>query len=202
MYIFDFENRLDERIYRVEEQDGPYRHHYEEPSALLMEDANRLPKGIVVAPYSVGNIGGKKATSYTTDDRDRVINGTFNPCANFSVSGDEANNGKWRVPNLREMMVITTQAERLEFFERGYLGYNDRWGNYYDNKGNSLGIYFFMTSTDFSGHSSQRPGYVFQAYRNGHRSGFITTESEEPFFVRCVRDMTDADLQGATTVSQ
>ena len=202
MYIFDFENRLDERIYRVEEQDGPYRHHYEEPSALLMEDANRLPKGIVVAPYSVGNIGGKKATSYTTDDRDRVINGTFNPCANFSVSGDEANNGKWRVPNLREMMVITTQAERLEFFERGYLGYNDSWGNYYDNKGNSLGIYFFMTSTDFSGHSSQRPGYVFQAYRNGHRSGFITTESEEPFFVRCVRDMTDADLQGATTVSQ
>ena len=202
MYIFDFENRLDERIYRVEEQDGPYRHHYEEPSALLMEDANRLPKGIVVAPYSVGNIGGNKATSYTTDDRDRVINGTFNPCANFSVSGDEANNGKWRVPNLREMMVITTQAERLEFFERGYLGNNDGWGNYNDNKGNSLGIYFFMTSTDFSGHSSQRPGYVFQAYRNGHRSGFITTESEEPFFVRCVRDMTDADLQGATTVSQ
>lgn len=201
MYIFDFENRLDERIYRVEEQEGPYRHHYEEPSAILMEDANRLPKGIVVAPYSVGNIGGSKATSYTANDRDRVINGTYNPCESFSVSGDEANNGKWRVPNLREMMVITTQAERLGFFDRDKLGYN-RWNNYYDEKENILNIYFFMTSTDFSGHSEKRPGYVFQAYRNGHPSGFITTESSGPFFVRCVRDMTDADLQGATSVSQ
>lgn len=215
MYIFDFENRLDERIYRVEEQDGSYRHHYEEPSAILMEDANRLPKGIVVAPYSVGNIGGSKATSYTANDRDRVINGTYNPCASFSVSGDEANNGKWRVPNLREMMVITTQAEQLGFFERGNLGtyqtkyiYDEEvsyWRNvsdYFDEKNNRLRIYFFMTSTDFSGHitDTNRPGYVFQAFRNGHRSGFITTVSTGPFFVRCVRDMTEEDLTGATVV--
>lgn len=205
MFIFDFGNLLDERIYR-EEQEDPYPHHYEEPSEKLMEDANRLPKGIVVAPYNVGNVGGKLSTSYSADDRDRIISGGLNPCANFSVSGDEANYGKWRVPNLREMMVITTQAEQLGFFERGNLGtyqtkyiYDEEvsyWRNvsdYFDEKNNRLRIYFFMTSTDFSGHSNQRPGYVFQAYRNGHRSGFITTESSGPFFVRCVRDMTEAD---------
>ncbi len=206
LYVFDFENRLDERIYRVEAQDGPYPRHYEEPSALLMEDANRLPKGIVVAPYSVGNVGNAKATPYDDGDRDRVLAGTDNPCANFSVAGDEENNGRWRVPNLREMMVLTTQAERLELFDRDDLG-NYWGGNYYttiDGRQISLNQFFYMTSTTFSGSvtSTSRTGYEYQAYRGGHRSGFITTESyDDIFFVRCVRDMTAADLNGATVVS-
>ena len=202
LYIFDFENRLDERIYRVEDQDGAYPRHYEEPSALLMEDANRLPKGIVVAPYSVGNVNYSKATPYHDYDRDRVLAGTYNPCANFSVTGDEENNGRWRVPNLREMMVITTQADRLDFFEISDLG-TSYWGNYYTTDEREITQFFYMTSTTFSGSitSPNRVGYEYQAYRNGHRSGFITTESNDGiFFVRCVRDMTDADQNEATDV--
>lgn len=193
-YIFDFENRLDERIYRVERQYGPYPHHCEEPTAALPADANRLPKGIVVASRSVGEIGDDKATSYYRS-RDEITNGTTDPCARYTESGDEANNGYWRVPNLREMMVISTQADVLGFFDYERLSVDDNGR-----------MYYFITATDFSGRddnnsNNNRKGFVFQARRNYTNSGFITTEVNGSYvFVRCVRDMTEEDLAGATVV--
>lgn len=188
-YIFDFSKWLDQDIYR-EPYYGPYPSHTED------EDGNRLPSGFVVAKYSVGEQGGySKATDYA-DYKSNIWNRqgeNNNPCANYSEDGGAY---EWRVPNLREMMAMSTQAERLGLMDVSRLDYNV----------NANVTRYFITATDFSGRGGGREGFVFQIQRNGsyrpEKTGFITTESGNDYiYVRCVRDMTDADLRGATVVS-
>lgn len=180
-YLFDFENRLDTRIYRVEAQDGAYEPHFEEPIATNMSEANRLPQGFVVAKYDIGvsssggnpeSYGSYKENIWTGQGENRY------PCDNYTEGGG-AYNGKWRVPNLREMMVMASQAQQLGFF------------NY------NVGLYYYIISTNFSGRddNNERQGFAFQAKnRNNVNTGFITVEtSSNNIYVRCVRDMTDAD---------
>lgn len=184
-YLFDFENRLDTRIYRVDAQEGAYESHFEEPIATNMSEANRLPQGFVVARYDVGFSSSFGEPTSFGEYKENIWSGqgeNRRPCDNYTEGGG-AYNGKWRVPNLREMMVMSSQAQQLGFF------------NY------NVGLYYYIISTDFSGRddNNERQGFAFQAKNwnnNGNlvNTGFITVEtSSNNIYVRCVRDMTDAD---------
>lgn len=154
-YLFDFTGRLDSRIFRTVTQRGPYDPHYEEPVLDNMNDLNRLPQGLVVARRDVGYYN-------ATYDATAIWNGTSDPCANYSESSTgQSYSGYWRVPNLREMMVIATKAKDLGLTD-GY----------------------YAISTGFSGHDNERPGFVYYA-----ASGFVTLTGATYVKVRCVRDM-------------
>lgn len=153
-YVFDFGDRLDPRIYRSALQYGPYAPHYEEPALDNMADLNRLPQGFVVAKNDVNS-----GATYLASN---IWKGYLDPCANYSQTGDDQSyRGYWRVPNLREMMVLATKASVL---------------------GITSGYY--AISTGFSGKTNDRPGFLYNA-----ASGFVTTQGESYVKVRCVRDM-------------
>ena len=175
-YIFDFGDRLDSRISRTDIYTGPYPRHTEEG------DANKLPLGFVVATEDVTTSNGWYETLLNVYSyRTAIWNGTYDPCANYSEGTGAGAQGRWRVPNLREMMVMSSQAETLGFFD------------------SNTSDYYYIISTDFSGKVS---GFAYTAKVGGENRGFITTElSNFPTYVRCVRDMTEADRNGATVVS-
>lgn len=153
-YVFDFGDRLDPRIYRSALQYGPYAPHYEEPALDNMTDLNRLPQGFVVAKNDVNS-----GATYLASN---IWKGYLDPCANYSQTGDDQSyRGYWRVPNLREMMVLATKASVL---------------------GITSGYY--AISTGFSGNTTDRPGFSYNA-----NSGFVTTQGGSSVKVRCVRDM-------------
>lgn len=153
-YVFDFGDRLDPRIYRSALQYGPYAPHYEEPALDNMTDLNRLPQGFVVAKNDVNS-----GATYLASN---IWKGYLDPCANYSQTGDDQSyRGYWRVPNLREMMVLATKASVL---------------------GITSGYY--AISTGFSGNTTDRPGFSYNA-----NSGFVTTQGGSNVKVRCVRDM-------------
>lgn len=155
-YLFDFTGRLDSRIFRTVTQRGPYDPHYEEPVLDNMNDVNRLPQGLVVAQK---DMGGTYGGTYSAT---AIWNATSNPCASYSESSTgQSYYGYWRVPNLREMMVIATKAKEL-----------------------GLTSGYYAISTGFSGHDNQRPGFVYNA-----GSGFVTLTGATTVKVRCVRDM-------------
>lgn len=90
-----------------------------------------------------------------------------NPCGTYG-DNDEGHLGEWRVPNLREMLIMSTQANALGF---------------------ATG-YYYMTSTSFSGRKGissfeDRPGFAYDAIRK-----MITAQPDGgyPISVRCVRD--------------
>lgn len=161
-YLFDFTGRLDSRIFRTVTQRGPYDPHYEEPVLDNMNDLNRLPQGLVVATRDVGG------TFYASS----IWSGTSDPCANYSESSTgQSYSGYWRVPNLREMMVIATKAKDL-----------------------GLTSGYYAISTVFSGANTDQPGFSYNA-----DAGFVTVSGagldnswgneEKNAQVRCVRDM-------------
>lgn len=153
-YVFDFGDRLDPRIYRSALQYGPYAPHYEEPALDNMTDLNRLPQGFVVAKKDVNS-----GATYLASN---IWKGYLDPCANYSQTGDDQSYRRyWRVPNLREMMVLATKASVL---------------------GITSGYY--AISTGFSGNTTDRPGFSYNA-----NSGFVTTQGGSNVKVRCVRDM-------------
>lgn len=162
-YLFVFGNRLDPRIYRVTLQEQPYPPHFEEPSEDNMSDMNRLPKnGFKVAKNDIMGQWGHNPLTY---DPQNIWNATVNPCANYNEAG--ANTGKWRVPNLREMMVLTTKAKQL-----------------------GLTTGYYAISTGFSGQTQTRKGFAYDA-----GGGFVTTEFGENVKVRCVRDVQPNEIQ-------
>lgn len=129
--VFDFENRLDITLFRVNPQTGPYIPHDEE------DDANMLPEAFVVAKDFVST---KDSTlvpghweegdwpwskdewipehyEYTTNYNYSITsawsNGTDNPCAGYSEKEDKSDLGDWRVPNLSELMVMSTVSTEV-----------------------------------------------------------------------------------------
>ena len=174
-YIFDFDNRLDPLIYRPAPQNGPYQPHYEEPNETNDSEANRLYSGgFVVAEKNVQE-NRQQNKNFTFNDMVKIWNGELDPCANYYDQNAPAYRGRWRVPNLREMLIMSTQIETL----------------------NLTGWCYYATSTRFSGAKidetpsiGDRYGFVFNAM-----SGFITAEpsgntagGSDIFYVRCVRD--------------
>lgn len=167
-YIFDFEDRLDARISRTDIYTGAYPYHTEEG------DANKLPLGFVVAreDCTEGTYWGERLLD-VSNNKSSIWDATSNPCDSYSEGTGAGAQGRWRVPNLREMMVMSSQAEQLGFF-------NHNVANYY-----------YIISTDYSGKDS---GFAYTAKVDGQNRGFITTElSNFPVYVRCIRDMTEAD---------
>lgn len=158
-YLFDFTGRLDSRIFRTITQRGPYDPHYEEPVLDNMNDLNRLPQGLVVATVDIKGSWQGTSKEY---DASRIWAGSIDPCKNYSESsGGQSYAGYWRVPNLREMMVIVTKAKEL-----------------------GLTSGYYAISTGFSGHNSSQPGFSYNA-----SSGFVTASGGSQVKVRCVRDM-------------
>lgn len=165
-YIFEFGDRLDSRISRTDIYTGPYPYHTEEG------DANKLPLGFVVAKEDCTE-GIWEGLLDVSNNKSSIWNATWNPCASYSEGTGVGAQGRWRVPNLREMMVMSSQADGLGFFDH------------------NVANYYYIISTDYSGKDS---GFAYTAKVNGQNRGFITTElSNFPIYVRCVRDMTDAD---------
>ena len=170
--IFDFGNRLDPLIYRTADQYGPYEPHYEEPNSANDSEANRLyAGGFVVGEKNVGyndswQGGIWSSFSYSFADMVKIWNGDANPCEGYYDRSNPADVGRWRVPNLREMLIMSTQRNNL-----------------------GLTSGYYATSTSFSGgsgtSSSGRPGFVLDG-----SNGFITAQPNESatFYVRCVRD--------------
>lgn len=165
-YLFDFTGRLDSRIFRTVTQRGPYQSHYEEPVLDNMSDLNRLPQGLVVA---------RKDVSSRTYAASRIWNATSNPCANYTETSTSGQTylGYWRVPNLREMMVISARAKEL-----GLVDSNLNDDNYV----------YYAISTSFSGHNDDQPGFSYNA-----TSGFVTVSGGSQVKVRCVRDMINGE---------
>ena len=100
-YIFDFGDRLDDVLYRHAEQTRPYSEHNETSTA------NMLPAAFVVSSdYIISRRGTPMqytvAEAYSSDN---------NPCADYYET--QADRGKWRVPNLSELTVMSTVAEKL-----------------------------------------------------------------------------------------
>ncbi len=158
-YLFDFTGRLDSRIFRTITQRGPYDPHYEEPVLDNMNDVNRLPQGLVVATADIKGSWGGASREYSAS---QIWAGSIDPCKNYSESsGGQSYAGYWRVPNLREMMVIATKAKEL-----------------------GLTSGYYAISTGFSGHNSSQPGFSYNAF-----SGFVTASGGSQVKVRCVRDM-------------
>lgn len=158
-YLFDFTGRLDSRIFRTITQRGPYDPHYEEPVLDNMNDVNRLPQGLVVATADIKGSWGGTSREYSAS---QIWAGSIDPCKNYSESsGGQSYAGYWRVPNLREMMVIATKAKEL-----------------------GLTSGYYAISTGFSGHNSSQPGFSYNA-----SSGFVTASGGSQVKVRCVRDM-------------
>lgn len=158
-YLFDFTGRLDSRIFRTITQRGPYDPHYEEPVLDNMNDVNRLPQGLVVATADIKGSWRGTSREYSAS---QIWAGSIDPCKNYSESsGGQSYAGYWRVPNLREMMVIATKAKEL-----------------------SLTSGYYAISTGFSGHNSSQPGFSYNA-----SSGFVTASGGSQVKVRCVRDM-------------
>ena len=96
-----------------------------------------------------------------------IWEGTENPCAKHTDNNDQAHQGAWRVPNLRETLIMSTQPGLF-----------------------ANGNYYYMTSTSFSGRGGtssyeQRPGFAYDA---AGKKITAQPNGEYAIRVRCVRD--------------
>lgn len=162
--LFSFGEHLDPLIFREVQYDDPYGPHFEEPNSTRPSTANRLYHGGFVVAEKDVNL---HTTSFNT--MLFIWNGRSNPCADYTDDNDQAHQDTWRVPNLREMLIMSTQADNLNF-----------------NTGNN----YYMTSTSFSGRSGttsaqDRPGF---AYDTAGKKITAQPDGGYNIRVRCVRD--------------
>lgn len=102
-YIFDFENRMDASLYRVGVQEGPYGYHNEDGNANMLPGAFVVSKDYLSDDFSVSE-------GWSTSS-------SRNPCANYSEKKNWSDRGVWRVPNLNELTIMTTEAEKIKLDE-------------------------------------------------------------------------------------
>ncbi len=161
--LFSFGDVLDPLIFREVSYDDPYGSHFEEPNSTRPSTANRLYHGgFVVAEEDISVSSNNNLWTMVN-----IWDNSDNPCGTYG-DNDEGHLGEWRVPNLREMLIMSTQANALGF---------------------ATG-YYYMTSTSFSGRQgtssfADRPGFAYDANRK-----MITAQPDGgyPIRVRCVRD--------------
>lgn len=162
--LFSFGDVLDPLIFREVSYDDPYGPHFEEPNSTRPSTANRLYHGgFVVAEDDISVSSNNNLWTMVN-----IWDNSYNPCGTYG-DNDEGHLGEWRVPNLREMLIMSTQANNL---------------------GLATGNYYYMTSTSFSGRQgtssfTDRPGFAYDANRK-----MITAQPDGgyPIRVRCVRD--------------
>ena len=177
-YVFDFGNRLDGTLYRTSPQSGPYARHTE------IDDANMLPGAFVVANeplrgrwidrYYDGNEGWVEAHYEGLTVSSAWSGGDDNPCATYSEKDDESDMGEWRVPNLSELMVMSTVDSTI------------------DIRGDT-----YLCSTQFS-NSRVRSGF---RYNESLIAAWDPDSGNQRGYVRCVRDATEAERSAAQPVN-
>ena len=147
-YMFNFGDRLDVSIFRMSDQEGPYRAHNED------EDANMLPQAFVVAEDYIKDRRGDAVFAYS---RIWGTSTNMDPCRTYSENWDESDEGLWRTPNLSELMVMATAAniiglENKNTYSRTqFSNQNLRHGFYYNTSG-------FITTSN--GEIGSNGGYV------------------------------------------
>lgn len=170
-YVFDFGHRLIESLFRnsSEPMSGGYEPHHE------MGTAMKLPQAFVVSKKYIqdrwGNMTFNARYGFGITQRGDTWQWGDDPCDDYYESWEDR--GKWRTPNLNELMVMTTVA--------GKLGLSSRDGT--------------LCRTQFS-NTAVRSGFRY----NG---SFITATGAREYnnrMVRCVRDATEAERNSATEV--
>lgn len=170
-YIFDFGNRLDGTLYRATVQEDPYISHTE------VDDANMLPAAFVVAKEDASEWINRY---WDQDQREWIAahweyqftvsrgwsGSSDNPCADYNE--DESDMGRWRVPNLSELMVMSTVDTDLEIRNKVYL-----------------------CSTQFS-NSAVRSGF---RYNETLIAAWDPNSGNQTGYVRCVRDATEDEIK-------
>lgn len=163
-YIFDFGNRLDGSLYRTTVQENPYSSHTE------MSIINRLPGAFVVAKDYVrdrwNNYKSFTVLEGWSSSRDN------NPCADYDEY--DGNKGKWRVPNLSELTVMSTVADEI-----GLLGLQNG-----DERAT-------LCSTKFS-NDQVRCGFRYNGSMIAAWNPDV--ENSSTGYVRCVRDATAEEI--------
>lgn len=179
-YIFDFGNRLDGTLYRTTVQEGPYTSHTE------IDDANMLPGAFVVAneplrgEYIEGHWEGNWPNREWVDAYYEGLTvssgwsgGRDNPCATYYEKDDRSDRGEWRVPNLSELMVMSTVDTTIGI------------------RGNT-----YLCSTQFS-NPAVRSGF---RYNDSLIAAWDPNSGDQRGYVRCVRDATQAERDAANNV--
>lgn len=94
---------MDASLYRVGVQEGPYGYHNEDGNANMLPGAFVVSKDYLSDDFSVSE-------GWSTSS-------SRNPCANYSEKKNWSDRGVWRVPNLNELTIMTTEAEKIKLDE-------------------------------------------------------------------------------------
>lgn len=183
-YLFDFRGRLTPSLFRQVRNTSPYNflQHDED------DERNRFYDGLVLAKNYMSN--GWPTWGAVTDTGSDIYktlkvlqnigNNQSNPCASYHEAGEPANAG-WRLPNLVEMTVMASNYDR-------YIA--DGMPN--RGQGN------LPCCTQFSNWAVRQAFYV-------NTREMVTCgddyNSQQNFYIRCVRDATDEELATATASS-
>lgn len=181
-YLFDFRGRLTPSLFRQVRNTAPYNflQHDED------DERNRFYDGLVLAKNYMSN--GWSTWGAVTDTASYIYNtlkvlqnignNQSNPCASYHEAGEPANAG-WRLPNLVEMTVMASNYGR--YIAHGMPG-----------QGN------LPCCTQFSNWAVRQAFYV-------NTRQMVTCgddyNSHQNFYIRCVRDATDEELDKATASS-
>lgn len=168
-YLLDYRDRLQSVLMRPTRIEG-YLVRHDEDSPY-----NTFYKGLVISK------GYEGATYHLSDVTNQ--NGNTNACANYYEKSDRSDRGSWRVPNLVELLSMTSNVGK-------YLSENNQTPS-----GKIFCCTSFSNQDVRSGFGYDTEGLVFctdpfsreQWLYNGYFQGRV----------RCVRDATDEELESA-----
>ena len=171
-YFLDFRGRLTPELFRQIPNTYPYNflQHNED------SEYNRFYSAIILAKdyMDTGWLSYDNNINATLTELQNIGNNRTNPCANYHEDGEPANAG-WRLPNLAELTVLASN-------------YNDFIYDGLPNGHQAL----VPTCTQFSNQAVRQAFYV-------NTRQMVTCgddyDGRKPFYVRCVRDATAAELE-------
>lgn len=183
-YLFDFRGRLTPSLFRQVRNTAPYNflQHDEDDERNRFYDGLVLAKNYMSNGWSTwGDVTDTSSDIYNTlKVLQNIGNNQSNPCASYHEAGEPANAG-WRLPNLVEMTVMASNYDR-------YIA--DGMPN--RGQGN------LPCCTQFSNWAVRQAFYV-------NTREMVTCgenyNSQQNFYIRCVRDATDEELARATASS-
>lgn len=171
-YFLDFRGRLTPELFRQIPNTYPYNflQHNED------SEYNRFYSAIILAKDYMDTrwLSYDNNINATLTELQNIGNNRTNPCANYHEDGEPANAG-WRLPNLAELTVLASN-------------YNDFIYDGLPNGHQAL----VPTCTQFSNQAVRQAFYV-------NTRQMVTCgddyDGRKPFYVRCVRDATAAELE-------
>lgn len=169
-YLFDFRDRLAPVLFRQIPNPAPYNflQHNEDSEYNRFYDGIVLAKDYMEREWSTSS----NNISYTLTQLQNIGNNRDNPCASYHEDGEPDNAG-WRLPNLVELTVMASNYNK-------YIRS--------DMPGNGL----LPSCTQFSNQDVRQAFYVNTRMMVTCGDGY---DGYKSFYVRCVRDATDEELQ-------